>query len=210
MIRDRVRDGSQKNARRDKRLQIRYHDPYYHPIRYIRLAVMHSSVSSHRAQGLELDLPRFRKRAGVSLEQIAQSTKIGSRFLRSHRGRAVRAASGGNLQYQLSSPVCRGDRIRRRRVGGLLQPKDESCGADFQKGRKRKPAAAVCWTGGCGTRPAPDSHHFASRPNSATRRGYPSWKFSPYSLAFAASSADKKAGRPHRRAKCSPTEGAQQ
>jgi cytoskeletal protein RodZ len=42
---------------------------------------MHSSVSSHSAQELELDLARFRKRAGVSLEQIAQSTKISSRFL---------------------------------------------------------------------------------------------------------------------------------
>lgn len=42
---------------------------------------MHSSVSSHRAQVLELDLPRFRKKAGVSLEQIAHITKIGSRFL---------------------------------------------------------------------------------------------------------------------------------
>jgi cytoskeletal protein RodZ len=42
---------------------------------------MSSSVSSQRAQELELDLPRFRKRAGVSLDQIAQSTKIGSRFL---------------------------------------------------------------------------------------------------------------------------------
>jgi cytoskeletal protein RodZ len=42
---------------------------------------MHSSVSSHSARSLELDLPRFRKRAGVSLEEIAQSTKIGSRFL---------------------------------------------------------------------------------------------------------------------------------
>jgi cytoskeletal protein RodZ len=30
----------------------------------------------------ELDLPRFRKRAGVSLEEIAQRTKISSRFLR--------------------------------------------------------------------------------------------------------------------------------
>ncbi len=42
---------------------------------------MSSSVSSQRAQELELDLPRFRKRAGVSLDTIAQSTKIGSRFL---------------------------------------------------------------------------------------------------------------------------------
>jgi cytoskeletal protein RodZ len=29
-----------------------------------------------------LDLPRFRKRSGVSLEEIVQSTKISSRFLR--------------------------------------------------------------------------------------------------------------------------------
>src|SRR5580692_9387773 len=43
---------------------------------------MHSSVSSDRTPVLELDLPRFRKRAGVSLAQIAQTTKIGSRFLR--------------------------------------------------------------------------------------------------------------------------------
>lgn len=42
---------------------------------------MSSSVSSERPQELELDLPRFRKRAGVSLDKIAQSTKIGLRFL---------------------------------------------------------------------------------------------------------------------------------
>jgi cytoskeletal protein RodZ len=42
---------------------------------------MSSSVSSQRVQELELDLARFRNRAGVSLDQIAQSTKIGSRFL---------------------------------------------------------------------------------------------------------------------------------
>jgi cytoskeletal protein RodZ len=42
---------------------------------------MSSSTSSQRGRELELDLPRFRKRAGVSLDQIAQSTKIGSRFL---------------------------------------------------------------------------------------------------------------------------------
>ena len=42
---------------------------------------MHSSLSSDRDPNLELDLTRFRKRAGVSLEQIAQSTKISSRFL---------------------------------------------------------------------------------------------------------------------------------
>jgi cytoskeletal protein RodZ len=42
---------------------------------------MHSYASSKRAPELELDLPRLRKRAGVSIDQIAQSTKISSRFL---------------------------------------------------------------------------------------------------------------------------------
>jgi len=41
-----------------------------------------TSASSHRKSVLELDLPRFRKRAGVSLEEIVQRTKISSRFLR--------------------------------------------------------------------------------------------------------------------------------
>jgi len=56
---------------------------------------MHSSVSSHRAQGLELDLPMFRKRAGVSLEEIAQSTKIGSRFLAAIEGEQFEQLPGG-------------------------------------------------------------------------------------------------------------------
>ena len=56
---------------------------------------MHSSVSSHRAQGLELNLQRFRKRAGVSLEQIAQSTKIGSRFLRAIEDEEFEQLPGG-------------------------------------------------------------------------------------------------------------------
>ena len=54
---------------------------YYQPIRCIRPVAMSSSLSSQRAPELELDLPRFRKRAGVSLDKIAQSTKISSRFL---------------------------------------------------------------------------------------------------------------------------------
>ncbi len=41
-----------------------------------------TSASSHRKCVLELDLPRFRKKAGVSIEQIADRTKISSRFLR--------------------------------------------------------------------------------------------------------------------------------
>lgn len=42
---------------------------------------MHSSAKAQRPCDLELDLARFRKRAGVTLEEIAQRTKIGSRFL---------------------------------------------------------------------------------------------------------------------------------
>src|SRR5579863_3000524 len=41
-----------------------------------------TSASPNRKCVLELDLPRFRKRAGVSLEDIVQRTKISSRFLR--------------------------------------------------------------------------------------------------------------------------------
>jgi transcriptional regulator with XRE-family HTH domain len=80
------------NEPADKRIQISYHDPYYYPIRYIRLAVMHSSLSK---QGLELDLARFRKRAGVSLEQIAQRTKIGSRFLEAIEDEQFERLPGG-------------------------------------------------------------------------------------------------------------------
>jgi cytoskeletal protein RodZ len=56
---------------------------------------MQSSVPSGRAQDLELDLPRFRIRAGVSLEQIAQSTKIGSRFLEAIEGERFEQLPGG-------------------------------------------------------------------------------------------------------------------
>jgi hypothetical protein len=74
--------GSRKLLKtKTKSAQISYHVPYYHPIRCIRLAAMQSSVSSNRAADLELGLARFRKKAGVSLDQIAQSTKISSRFL---------------------------------------------------------------------------------------------------------------------------------
>jgi cytoskeletal protein RodZ len=41
-----------------------------------------TSALPHRALVLELDLCRFRKRAGVSIEDIVQRTKISSRFLR--------------------------------------------------------------------------------------------------------------------------------
>lgn len=55
---------------------------------------MHSSDSSDRAC-LQLDLARFRKRAGVSLEEIAQRTKIGSRFLEAIEGEQFEKLPGG-------------------------------------------------------------------------------------------------------------------
>jgi cytoskeleton protein RodZ len=56
---------------------------------------MKSSVSSQQAQALGLDLARFRKRAGVSLEEIADSTKISSRFLRAIEGEQFEQLPGG-------------------------------------------------------------------------------------------------------------------
>jgi cytoskeletal protein RodZ len=57
--------------------------------------MMHSSISSDRAPELELDLPRFRKQAGVSLEQIAQRTKISARFLQAIEGEQFDQLPGG-------------------------------------------------------------------------------------------------------------------
>lgn len=65
-------------------------DPYYS----YRPAAMKSSVSSNRA-GLQLDLARFRKRAGVSLQAIAKQTKIGSRFLEAIEGEQFDKLPGG-------------------------------------------------------------------------------------------------------------------
>ena len=61
-------------------------DPY-NPYVILGASVMESYVTGtseppHRKCAPELDLPRFRKRAGVSIEEIAQRTKISSRFLR--------------------------------------------------------------------------------------------------------------------------------
>jgi cytoskeletal protein RodZ len=56
---------------------------------------MNSSVSSHSPHGPELDLPRFRMRAGVSLEQIAHSTKIGLRFLHAIESERFEQLPGG-------------------------------------------------------------------------------------------------------------------
>jgi cytoskeletal protein RodZ len=55
---------------------------------------MHSS-GSDRAQSLELDLASFRKRAGVSLEQIVLNTKISLRFLEAIEGEQFQQLPGG-------------------------------------------------------------------------------------------------------------------
>lgn len=62
---------------------------------------MHSSEESQRACGLQLDLARFRKRAGVTLEEIAQRTKIGSRFLEAIENERFDQLPGGifNTSY---------------------------------------------------------------------------------------------------------------
>ena len=56
---------------------------------------MNSSVSSSRDTHLELDLTGFRKRAGVSLEQIVQSTKISSGFLKAIEDEKFEQLPGG-------------------------------------------------------------------------------------------------------------------
>jgi cytoskeletal protein RodZ len=54
-----------------------------------------TSASQHRKCILELDLPRFRKRSGVSLDEIAQRTKISSRFLRAIEDEQFEQLPGG-------------------------------------------------------------------------------------------------------------------
>lgn len=56
---------------------------------------MHSSLSPRRSSDLELDLPRYRNRASVTLEQIAQSTKIGTRFLQAIEAEQFEQLPGG-------------------------------------------------------------------------------------------------------------------
>lgn len=56
---------------------------------------MDSTVSSHKAGDLELDLARFRTRAGVSLKAIADRTKIGLRFLQAIEGEQFEKLPGG-------------------------------------------------------------------------------------------------------------------
>jgi cytoskeletal protein RodZ len=52
-------------------------------------------ASPHRTYRLELDLSRYRKRAGVTLEEIAQRTKISSRFLRAIEEEQFEKLPGG-------------------------------------------------------------------------------------------------------------------
>ena len=54
-----------------------------------------TSASPQRKCELELDLPRFRKRAGVSLDEIVQRTKISSRFLRAIEDEQFELLLGG-------------------------------------------------------------------------------------------------------------------
>lgn len=66
-----------------------------------RPGAMGSSATSNRACDLQLDLARFRKRAGVSLEEIAHRTKIGSRFLQAIEEEEFEKLPGGifNTSY---------------------------------------------------------------------------------------------------------------
>ena len=59
------------------------------------LASMDLSVPSRQGNSLELDLPRFRKRAAVSLDQIAQDTKIGVHFLKAIENEDFSRLPGG-------------------------------------------------------------------------------------------------------------------
>jgi cytoskeletal protein RodZ len=54
-----------------------------------------TSASPHRNCVLELDLPRFRKRVGISLDEIAERTKISSRFLRAIEDEQYEQLPGG-------------------------------------------------------------------------------------------------------------------
>jgi cytoskeletal protein RodZ len=54
-----------------------------------------TSVPPPPAQLCPLDLPRFRKKAGVSLEQIADRTKISVRFLRAIEAEDFAKLPGG-------------------------------------------------------------------------------------------------------------------
>jgi cytoskeletal protein RodZ len=54
-----------------------------------------TSASSQQNYVLELDLPLFRKRSGVSIEDIAQRTKISSRFLQAIEDEKFDGLPGG-------------------------------------------------------------------------------------------------------------------
>ena len=54
-----------------------------------------NAASSGSPQTPELDLSRFRKKAGISLEQIVERTKISSRFLRAIESEEFDKLPGG-------------------------------------------------------------------------------------------------------------------
>ena len=54
-----------------------------------------TSAPPLRESALELDLPRFRKRAGISLDQIVDRTKISLRFLQAIEDERFEQLPGG-------------------------------------------------------------------------------------------------------------------
>jgi cytoskeletal protein RodZ len=54
-----------------------------------------TSAAPQRKCEIELDLPRFRKRSAVSLDEIVQRTKISSRFLRAIEDEQFEQLPGG-------------------------------------------------------------------------------------------------------------------
>ncbi len=54
-----------------------------------------TSASPHRKCVPELDLSRFRKRSGISLEEIVERTKISSRFLQAIEDEQFNQLPGG-------------------------------------------------------------------------------------------------------------------
>jgi transcriptional regulator with XRE-family HTH domain len=71
----------------------------YSSTKVVVLVVMDSYSNSAAPSGLpqppELGLPRFRKKAGISLEQIVERTKISSRFLRAIENEEFDKLPGG-------------------------------------------------------------------------------------------------------------------
>ena len=71
-----------------------------------------------------LELATIRRNRGISLEQIAESTKISVRSLEAIE-RGISKTSRRNLQHQLHQAVCAGHRLRRNGNSGVLPSRDE-------------------------------------------------------------------------------------